>query len=150
MKRNLVAITLICAIFCNACLAYENVTQIGRYSTISNKPKSSQINLLSQTIQIRFTRNIQTIGDAINYLLTFSGYSLIEKDQMSQALIITLNKPLPLIDRELGPISLKDGLITLIGPAFYLTDDPINRTVNFNLKISYLKFVKHNKLQRGL
>ena len=138
MKRKFIAAICLCTLFSNICIA-DNLTQISRYTTISNKPTLSQTNLLSQNIQVRFTRNIYTIGDAINYLLNFSGYSLVSEKKMNEALKTTLQKSLPLIDRELGPMSLQDALTTLIGPAFYMTHDPVNRTVNFNLKKEYLK-----------
>lgn len=125
-----------CSLSVNADEAYS---QVGRYLTISHKTNQSQMNLLSQNIQVRFPQTVQTIGDAINYLLRFSGYSLVAIDQMNSALKTTISKPLPVIDRELGPISLKDGLITLVGPAFYIKEDPINRLVDFQLKPAFAK-----------
>jgi conjugative transfer region protein (TIGR03748 family) len=149
MKRKLIAIVLLSVLFGEACLANENVTQIGRYLTVSNKPKFSQIDLLAQIIQVRFTRNVATVGDAMNYLLNFSGYSLAPVEQMSQELRIILQKSLPLVDRNMGPMSLRDGLTTLAGPAFYIVHDPVNRMVNFRLKSGYEKFIKHKNISRG-
>ena len=117
----------------------EKESQIGRYLTTPNKPRPSQINLLSQTIQIRFPQNVRTVGEAMTYMLRFSGYSLVDEKNMQVALKTTLEKSLPIVDRELGPISLKDGLTTLIGTAFNLSHDPVNRTVNFELKSQYAK-----------
>lgn len=129
--------------------AGENASQVGRYLTVSNKPKPSQINLLSQIVQIRFPQNVQSIGDAMSYLLQFSGYSLVSDLRMSEALKTTVSKTLPVVDRELGPISLKDGLTTLAGPAFYLVQDPINREVDFRLQAAYQKiFLSHNKTSK--
>jgi conjugative transfer region protein (TIGR03748 family) len=119
--------------------AGEADSQVGRYLTVSHKTNSSQMHLLSQSIQVRFPKNVQTIGDAINYLLRFSGYSLVAIGQMNSALKTTISKPLPVIDRELGPISLKNGLVTLVGPAFYIKEDPINRLVDFRLKPAFAK-----------
>jgi conjugative transfer region protein (TIGR03748 family) len=149
MRRKLIAIILLGMFLSETCLANENSTQISRYLTVSNKPKLSQIDLLAQIVQVRFPRSIQTIGDAMNYLLSFSGYSLVPETQMNQELRITIHKPLPLVDREFGPMSLKDGLITLMGPAFYMTNDPVNRIVNFRLKVGYEKFIQNKKIQRG-
>jgi conjugative transfer region protein (TIGR03748 family) len=115
----------------------ENDSQVGRYLTVTNQPQYAQIYVLSQIIQLRFPVNVKTVGDAMSYLLQFSGYSLIPSENMDSAFKITLSKPLPLIDRNLGPITLKDGLITLAGTAFYLIHDPVNRTVNFKLKPKY-------------
>jgi len=110
---------------------------IGQYMTVANKPKPEQVDLLSQKIQVRFPQNIQTIGDACNNLLKISGYSLIDVQHQNDALKTTLTKQLPLIDRDFGPMSLKDGLTTLVGSAFYLVSDPVNRTINFKLKPQY-------------
>jgi conjugative transfer region protein (TIGR03748 family) len=106
MRRKLICIIILIVFFSEICLANENVTQTGRYLTISNKPKISQVDLLAQTMQLHFARNTETIGDAVIQLLKFSGYSLVPVTQMSQELQIILHKPLPLVDRDMGPMSL--------------------------------------------
>lgn len=141
--RKLLSIWLLIPILLGSSMGVQaennNVTVTGRYLTVTNHPQSDQIDLLSQTIQVHFPVSIQTVGEAMHYLLRFSGYSLVAKAQMHDALKITLSQPLPLIDRELGPVSLKKGLLTLAGPAFYLLQDPIHRTVNFHLKERVIK-----------
>jgi len=112
----------------------DDITAIGKYITVFNKPKPEQVDLLHQTIQVRFPQNVMTIGDACNDLLKISGYSFVDINKRNESLKITLSKPLPLIDRDFGPMSLKDALTTLMGPAFTLTSDPVSRTVNFKLK----------------
>jgi conjugative transfer region protein (TIGR03748 family) len=138
MQLRLVATVLLGIFLSNSCFAYENATQIGRYVTVSNKPKLSQVNLLSQVVEVRFPQNVQTIGAAMNYLLHFSGYSLVAMSRINSEFKSTLNKPLPIVDRQFGPMSLKNGLATLAGPAFNLIDDPINREVNFSLNTTFL------------
>lgn len=128
---------LLCAAF--SAQADDSMTQFGRYLTAINKPTLAQTDLLSQIMQVRFPQNVQTIGDAMNYLLKFSGYSLIEDNKRSSELKNTLSKPLPTVDRDFGPMSLKDGLTTLIGPAFSLVHDPLNRTIDFHLKPEFKK-----------
>lgn len=138
-------IALACVLFFNAninCLAFESVTPVSRYLTINNKPRPEQINLLTQVVQVKFPQNIQTIGMAVSYLLRFSGYSLISKKKMSPALLTMLSKPLPVVDRELGPVSLKDALMVLGGESFTLVQDPLNREINFLLKPGYQKYLK--------
>ena len=130
----------------NLCLASEDATQVSRYLTIKNKPKQEQVNLMSQVVQVRFPQNIQTIGSATNYLLRFSGYSLISDKRMNQALRITIAKPLPIVDRDLGPISLRNALTTLVGQGFNLACDPINREVDFQLKPAYRKYLKRGQV----
>jgi conjugative transfer region protein (TIGR03748 family) len=129
------------AIFVTAssALAKSSSTDIGRYMTVIDKPKNAQINLLSQTIEVRFPLDVQNIGEAMNYLLRLSGYSLTDQNKMNCALKETLKKPLPAVDRDFGPMSLKDGLTTLAGPAFILIQDTLNRTVDFRVKPAFIK-----------
>lgn len=137
---------LVAVIFNNICLASENITQVSRYLTLENKVKPDQINPMNQVIQVRFPQNVQTIGSAINYLLRFSGYSLVINEKRNAGLRITLDKPLPIVDRELGPVSLKNGLSTLLGEGFHIVCDPINREINFELKPSYRKYLKRGQV----
>jgi len=117
----------------------KNQSVVGRYLTVSQIPLVGQADLLSQTFEVRFPNNINTIGDAINYLLHFSGYRLIETRKLCPAAQSLLIQPLPEIDRNLGPLSLKDGLLTLAGEPFQLIVDPVHRLISFSLKPSYAK-----------
>ena len=111
--------------------------QTGRYITVDSRIPKNQQDLLSPMIQIHFLSDIKTIGDAIHEVLRYSGYSLVETQQQSQDLQNTLQKPLPLVQRDLGPMPLKQSLTILIGPAFHLIVDPLNRTVNFQLNTNF-------------
>jgi type IV pili sensor histidine kinase/response regulator len=115
---------------------------------VAHEPPFSQTHLLSQSIQIHFPQNIQTVGNAIQYLLRFSGYTLLSEPERNAALKIMLSHSLPRVDRELGPMRLSDALLILSGPAFYLSEDPLNRVVDFKLKPGYQKFIKTNSLKR--
>lgn len=125
--------------YSNSFATNDSLQRVGRYLTVDAKPLSAQRDLLSQIIQVHFPVSVQSINDAMQYLLRFSGYSLVPANQMNSAFKITLSKPLPAIDRHFGPMSLKDALVTLAGPAFTLVHDPINRTVNFQLKPNFKK-----------
>lgn len=116
----------------------NTVMQVSRYQTVAEKPSTAQIHLLSQTIQMRFPQNIQTVGAAMTYVLRYSGYSLVPYTQMSQSLRNTLTMSLPAVDRNFGPMSLRDALTTLAGPAFDLVQNKLNRTVNFRVKAAFL------------
>lgn len=142
MKCRFISIFLLGILSCNVCLATMNTTQISRYMSVKNQAQSEQINLMSQIIQVRFPQNIQTIESAVNYLLKFSGYTLVDNKNIDPALRIVLSKPLPIVDRILGPLSLRDGLSILVGKEFILINDPINREINFKLKPEYRKYLK--------
>lgn len=145
MKCRLIKMILVAVMFNNICLASEDVTQVSRYLTIENKVKPEQINPINQVIQVHFPQDVQTIGSAINYLLRFSGYSLVIDEKRNAGLRITLDKPLPIVNRELGPVSLKNGLATLAGDGFILVCDPINREIDFKLKPSYRKYLNRGQ-----
>jgi len=112
-----------------------NITQVSRYATVSNKPLPAQINPLKSIQQVHFTATIQSIGDAVNHWLTYSGYHLVSQDKQSPELKKILKQPLPQVDRNLGPLSIEDGLTVLVGPnLFSLSHDDLLREVNFTLK----------------
>ncbi|CZI42847.1 TPA: hypothetical protein RG395_000821 [Legionella pneumophila] len=112
-----------------------NVTQINRYATVANKPLAAQVNPLLAVQQIHFPLEVQTIGQAIEWWLKFSGFSLVSKEKQPESLQIIMQQPLPQIDRNLGPLTVKDGLEVLVGQqSFALIEDPLLRQVNFKLK----------------
>lgn len=114
-----------------------NVTQINRYATVANAPLAAQINPLLAVQQVHFPQEIQTIGEALEWWLHFSGFSLAPKDKQSKSLQTVMHKPLPQINRNLGPLKVRDGLEVLVGKqVFTLIEDPLLRQVNFKLKPS--------------
>lgn len=125
--------------------AYADNTQIGRYIEVQNIPTMSQTDLLSQTFHVRFDRSVKTIGEAMNQLLSGSGYALASGYSADEAVSAMLSSPLPFIDRDFGPMSLKAGLQTLAGPAFDLVSDPIYRKVSFILDKRFVKPVNQNQ-----
>ena len=112
----------------------SNIIAYGRYQTISTQPRAEQADVLSAVIQVHFSPSIRTINDAIQDLLRYSGYALIDSASQSLELQNTLKKPLPLMHRDLGPLSLRQALSVLVGSSFDLAIDRLNRTVNFTLK----------------
>lgn len=111
--------------------------QTGRYLTVDSRVPKDQEDLLSPLVQIHFLSDIKTVGDAVHEVLRYSGYSLVETKQQSQDLQNTLQKPLPLVQRDLGPMPLRQSLTVLVGSAFHLMVDPLNRTVNFQLNTNF-------------
>ena len=122
MRKIVLIIFMICSI---SVLAGNE--QIGRYMTVANKPSNAQVNLMQQTLQVHFPTSVVTVGDAINYLLSNSGYSLVNKSKRNMTLNQLMAKPLPVVDRDLNDMSLKTALLTLVEPAFYLEVDPLHR-----------------------
>ena len=115
----------------------QDNSRISRYMSVPNVPLAAQRDLLAQTMEVRFPAAIKTVGEAMRYLLLFSGYRLAPGISKDKAVQTMLSNPLPAIDRTLGPISLKEGLKTLAGPSFVLLADPIHRLIGFKLNPRY-------------
>ena len=105
--------------------------QVGRYSMIAATPTEAQADLLSTTMTVRFPERIQTLGEAARYLLQRSGYRLATAESIGPDTAALFALPLPAVHRSLGPMTLRDALETLAGPAFNLVQDPVHRLITF-------------------
>ena len=45
-------------------------------------------------------------------------------------------QPLPMVDRDFGPMTISQGLETLAGSHFQLLIDPVHRQIAFRLKLN--------------
>ena len=105
--------------------------QVGRYASVRAAPTEAQANLLSTLVTVAFPAQVNTVGEAVQYLLSGSGYRLAAGTEADSARSDLLGLPLPEAHRRLGPLSLQDALETLGGPAFRLVEDPLHRLVSF-------------------
>ena len=76
----------------------EEVTEVSRYTTVKNQATRAQINPLLMTVQVKFPQNVQTVGNAMDYLLRYSGYSLVNRYEMDVNVQQMLDQPLPIVD----------------------------------------------------
>ena len=134
--RSTIRLSMISVLSVVACSSIAaNVTQINRYATVANKPLAAQINPLLAVQQVHFPQEVKTIGQAIEWWLRLSGFSLISKEKQPESLHAVMRQALPQIDRTLGPLTVKDGLEVLVGQqSFALIEDLLLRQVNFKLK----------------
>ena len=105
--------------------------QVGRYSVIAAVPTEAQADLLATTLTIRFPERIRTLGESVRYLLQRSGYRLASSRSAGPNTATLFALPLPAVHRSLGPMTLRDALKTLAGPAFNLVQDPVHRLITF-------------------
>jgi type IV pili sensor histidine kinase/response regulator len=109
-----------------------NLTQINRYATVANQPLPAQVNPLLAVQQVYFHHEIKTIGEALINWLRFSGFHLAASDKQLESLNSLLAQPLPQVDRNLGPLTVLDGLRVLVGlHEFEVIQDPLLREINF-------------------
>ena len=131
---------------CAGSVSAANLTQVNRYATVENKPLISQINPLLTVQQIHFPQQIHTVGEALTHWMQYSGYSLVDVAVQNQALKDIMQQPLPQVDRNLGPLTVHDGLEVLVGQqVFSLIQDPLHRTINFKLKPQYAQAITRSK-----
>lgn len=140
MKRSIfhpthpVAATAICiAGICTVASVdlHASDIQTGRYSMLSAAPTQAQAELLEATVTVQLPTRIQTIGEAVRYLLQRSGYRLATDESTGPDTLALFALPLPVVHRQLGPMTLRDALETLAGPAFHLVEDPVHRLITF-------------------
>lgn len=106
------------------------VQRYGRYTLVELDPTLAQQHLMEQVIDVTVpaTPNV-TVGDALHHVLLHSGYRLCEGDAETDALAAL---PLPAAHIQLGPLTLRDALTVLAGPAMRLEVDETARRVCFD------------------
>jgi len=109
------------------------VVRYGRYTLVELAPTEAQRNLLLQVVDVTVPDTLHaTVGDALRHVLQRSGYQLCSGPETD-----ALNAlPLPTAHYQLGPIVLRDALLTLAGPAWKLRADDGARRVCFGPAIT--------------
>lgn len=103
---------------------------VGRYQTTAPQPRPDQRDLLSAMVDIELSDEVETVGEAIAAVLENSGYRLSPNPSPScQEELFEL--PLPAVHRRLGPLTLRQALEVLSGPAYRPAMDPVRRRVSF-------------------
>ncbi len=51
--------------------------QVGRYASVRTAPTEAHANLLSSKVTVEFPSHVSTVGEAVRYLLSGSGYRLV-------------------------------------------------------------------------
>ncbi|MCC4607833.1 PilL N-terminal domain-containing protein [Xanthomonas campestris pv. zinniae] len=106
------------------------VVRQGRYTLVELVPETAQRDLLLQVIDITVPPSPQaTVGDGLQYLLRYSGYRLCADDAAGSVLYA---QPLPAAHIRLGPLTVRDALLTLAGSAWSLSVDDVSRQMCFH------------------
>ena len=104
------------------------VARYGRYTLVELVPEPAQRDLTRQVIEVSIPPTFDAnVGDALRHVLLRTGYRLC--DTTEAAALYTL--PLPAAHLRLGPLSLRDALLALAGPAWELSVDDASRAVCF-------------------
>ena len=113
--------------------AVTTEVQVGRYQSLRMRPDQTQVDLLSVLITRPFQEPINTVGQAVASLLNGSGYRLLSPKLAESARSHLFAMPLPDAQRHLGPLTLRQALELLGGPAHRLVIEPTYRLVSFEL-----------------
>ena len=114
----------------------EPVIREGRYRIVSTRPSAEQRDLLAQIIQFQTTNPHTNVKTALNQVAAGSGYSLCTATPGSA--IDTLYKlPLPKAHQNIGPVTLRNALQVLAGPAYQVEVDEARRGVCFKVRPDY-------------
>ncbi|AMR78652.1 PilL N-terminal domain-containing protein [Cupriavidus nantongensis] len=105
------------------------VVRYGRYTLVEMAPTAAQRDLLMQVIDVAMPEDARaTVGDGLRHVLKRSGYGLC---QTAHAVVELYALPLPAAHLHLGPMTLRDALLTLAGPAWELHADDRARQICF-------------------
>jgi conjugative transfer region protein (TIGR03748 family) len=114
----------------------EPVVRYGRYTLVSTLPDSGQRDLMAQIIDISIPANMNpNVRDAMQYVVDRSGYTLCSPDTGHVNILYT--RPLPAAQYKLGPMTLRNTLQVLAGPAWQVKVDEVNRQVCYVLRPGY-------------
>lgn len=104
------------------------VVRYGRYTLVELVPEPAQRDLLQQTLEASIPPTLDAnVGDAMRHVLLRSGYRLCDATDTDALYAL----PLPAAHLRLGPLLLRDALLTLAGPAWTLSVDDLSREVCF-------------------
>lgn len=113
----------------------EPVVRYGRYTLVSTAPKADQQDLMSQIIDVSIPDSLNpNVRDAMVYVLKRSGYGLCPG---SGNINILYTRPLPASQYHLGPMTLRNTLQVLAGPAWQVQVDEVTRGVCFSQRPGY-------------
>ncbi|WDJ24476.1 PilL N-terminal domain-containing protein [Xanthomonas campestris pv. raphani] len=106
------------------------VVRQSRYTLVELVPETAQRDLLLQVVDITLPPSPQTtVGEGLQYLLRHSGYRLCTDGAARSELYA---QPLPAAHMHLGPLTLRDALLTMAGSAWNLSVDDASRQVCFH------------------
>jgi type IV pili sensor histidine kinase/response regulator len=114
----------------------EPVVRYDRYTLVSTLPDSGQRDLMAQIIDVSIPANMHpNVRDAMQYVVDRSGYTLCSADTGHVNILYT--RPLPAAQYKLGPMTLRNTLQVLAGPAWQVKVDEVNRQVCYVLRPGY-------------
>ncbi|WP_081019328.1 PFGI-1 class ICE element type IV pilus protein PilL2, partial [Pseudomonas amygdali] len=114
----------------------EPMVRYGRYALVNTAPEAEQRDLMAQIIDVSIPPNMHpSVQDAMQYVVSRSGYTLCPPSTGHVNILFT--RPLPAAQYKLGPMSLRNTLQVLAGPAWQVKVNEVTRGVCFVLRPGY-------------
>ncbi|RMT28799.1 hypothetical protein ALP50_02843 [Pseudomonas syringae pv. spinaceae] len=114
----------------------EPMVRYGRYALVNTAPEAEQRDLMAQIIDVSIPANMHpSVQDAMQYVVSRSGYTLCPPSTGHVNILFT--RPLPAAQYKLGPMSLRNTLQVLAGPAWQVKVNEVTRGVCFVLRPGY-------------
>jgi len=121
--------------------------QVDRYTGYKTSATMEEVNPLLVITQINFPSQVKTVHDAIEHALYRSGYR-VDWQQSTQASDIFSELEIPIVHRKLNLMTLKDALSTLVGSAWRIYIDSVNRKLIIQLHDDVpWQIAMHSKMQ---
>lgn len=111
----------------------QPLVQTGRYTAVAPVATPAQQEPLRAIVTVKLPETVTTIGAAVERVLSGTGYALHDMNGANPEEANLLSRPLPDVQRSLGPITLLDALEVLAGPAFRVQIDRVHRLIGFEL-----------------
>ena len=111
----------------------QPLVQTGRYTAVASVPTIAQQEPLQAIVTVVFPESASTVGDAVRHLLAGTGYALSDVLYWEVEVFGLFERPLPEVQRTLGPLTVLAALKTLAGPPFRVVVDPVHRQIAFEL-----------------
>lgn len=137
-QRNITALSMIILVSALGTTSHASTVQrdgkhyvkTDRYTLVSLETTPEQLSPLLAVTKISFSQHIHSVGQAVNELLVGSGYTW----DVERGSVLLNNLELPQIVRDIGPVRLRDALITVTGEAWNMQVDELSRTIWFTPK----------------
>lgn len=114
----------------------DPMVRYGRYALVNTAPDAEQRDLMAQIIDVSIPANMHpSVQDAMQYVVSRSGYTLCPASTDHVNILFT--RPLPAAQYKLGPMSLRNTLQVLAGPAWQVKVNEVTRGVCFVLRPGY-------------
>lgn len=135
LTHKLLLAALLAPSIANATSSFDYI-DVNRFVGVKVNKNEQQNDPLNTVIKITVPESISTVGQAINFILEDSGYTLSPVTEMQNETKTLLSRPLPRIHRNFQLLTLRTILKTCAGDSYLLMVEPVKREINFLFSVN--------------